>query len=120
MEEFIMDDRLELALAHANFKVSAYQQKQNLKIRLDNLLTYAYNGGIFKVSEQLISFVDVILLRKVSEIVLIDSRGNPILVTDLISFQDNIISLYFEATNEYHVSHEKLKKARTVKQVTDL
>lgn len=115
-----MDTRLEQALEYANFKVSVYQQKQTLKLRLDNLLTHAHNGGIFKITEQLISFVDVILRRSISELVLIDSRGNPVQIKDLISFQDVIVSLYFEATNEYHTEHEKLRKSRSVKQVTGL
>jgi len=115
-----MDDRLEKALEYANYKVTVFQQKQNLKLRLDQLLTYAHNGGIFKVSEQLISFVDSILRREVNEVVLIDTRGNPVKIDDLASFQDAIFSLYFEATNEYHAEYEKLRKARSVKQVTGL
>jgi len=113
-----MDTRLDNALEFANHKVSMFQQKQNLKLRLDNLLTYAHNGGIFKITEQLISFVDAILRRDVNEVVLIDSRGNPVEVKDLQSFQDDIFSLYFEATNEYMMEYEKLRKSRTVKAVT--
>jgi hypothetical protein len=113
-----MDDRLDNALEFANHKVSLFQQKQNLKLRLDNLLTYAHNGGIFKITEQLISFVDAILRREVNEVVLVDSRGNPVEIKDLQSFQDEIFGLYFEATNEYLVEFDKLRKSRTVKAVT--
>lgn len=113
-----MDNRLDNALEFANHKVSMFQQKQNLKLRLDNLLTYAHNGGIFKITEHLVSFVDAIRRRDVNEVVLIDSRGNPVEVKDLQSFQDDIFSLYFEATNEYMVEYEKLRKSRTVKAVT--
>ena len=113
-----MDNRLEQALEYANYKVTVFQQKQNLKLRLDQLLTYAHNGGIFKISENLISFVDALVRREVIEVVLIDSRGNPVKITDLVTFQDEIFSLYFEATNEYHAEHEKLRKARSVKQAT--
>lgn len=115
-----MDNRLEKALEFSNFKAAVFQQKQNLKLRLDNLLTYAHNGGIFKITQELISFIDVLVRREIEEVVLIDERGNPILIKDLLSFRDAIIGLYFEATNEYHFEHEKLRKARSVKQVTDL
>lgn len=115
-----MDTRLEQALEYANYKISVFQQKENLKLRLDNLLTYAYNGGIFKVSDTLISFVDALVRRNVESVVLIDHRGNPVTVSDINAFQDAIFSLYFEATNEYQIEFEKLRKARSVKQVTGL
>lgn len=115
-----MDTRLDQALAFANHKVSLYQQKQNLKLRLDNMLTYAFNGGIFKVSEQLLSFVDLILRKDVNEVVLIDSRGNPVEIKDLQTFQDEIFGMYFAATNEYLTEIDKLRKSRTVKAVTGL
>jgi hypothetical protein len=113
-----MDTRLDNALEFANHKVSLFQQKQNLKLRLDNLLTHAHNGGIFKITEHLVSFVDAILRREVNEAVLIDSRGNPVQIKDLQAFQDEIFGLYFEATNEYLVEYDKLRKSRTVKAVT--
>ena len=113
-----MDTRLDQALEFANHKVSLFQQKQNLKLKLDNLLTHAHNGGIFKITEQLVSFVDAILRREVNEVVLIDTRGNPVEIKDLQSFQDEIFGLYFEATNEYLLEYDKLRKSRTVKAVT--
>lgn len=115
-----MDSRLEQALEYSNYKVTIFKQKQTLKLRLDTLLTYAHNGGIFKVSEQLISFVEVMVRREITEMVLIDTRGNPVQITDLEAFQDTIVSLYFEATNEYHAASVLLSKARSIKQVTGL
>jgi hypothetical protein len=115
-----MDNRLEQALEYSNYKVTIFQQKENLKLRLDNLLTYAHNGGIFKISDTLISFVDALIRREVQEVVLIDHRGNPVKVSNIKLFQDEIFGLYFEATNEYQVEFEKLRKARSVKQVTGL
>ena len=115
-----MDTRLAQALEYSNYKVAIHKLKQALKLRLDNLLSYAYNGGLFKITEQLISFVDVMVKRDITEMVLIDSRGNPIQVKDLSDFLDTIISLYVESTNEYHLNFSALSKARSVKQVTGL
>lgn len=114
-----MDDRLTKALEYSNYKVTVFSQKQNLKLRLENLLTLAHNGGMFKITQELISFVDALLRKEASEVVLIDLRENPVKITDLQSFYDTIVGLYFEATNEYHMEFEKLRKARSVKQVTD-
>lgn len=115
-----MDTRLEQALEYANYKVSVFQQKENLKLRLENMLTLAINGGIFRVSDTLISFVDSLLRRDIVEVTLIDTRGNPVKITDLKDFQDQAFSKYFEATNEYQVEFDKLRKARSVKQVNGL
>lgn len=114
-----MDDRLTKALEYSNYKVTVFRQKQNLKLRLENLLTYAYNGGMFKISQELISFIDALLRKEVNEVVLVDSRENPVKINDLQDFYDTILGLYFEATNEYHLEYEKLRKARSVKQATD-
>jgi hypothetical protein len=114
-----MDDRLEKALAHGNYKVTVFQQKQNLKLRLENLLTYAHNGGIFKVSQELIAFIDALLRKEVTEVVLLDSRENPVKIANLQDFYDEIVSLYFEATNEYHQAYEDLRKARNVAKATE-
>jgi hypothetical protein len=114
-----MDDRLTKALEYSNYKVTVFQQKQNLKLRLENLLTFAHNGGMFKITQELISFVSSLLQKDVQEVVLIDSRENPVKISNLEEFYDTILSQYFEATNEYHLEFEKLRKARSVKQATD-
>jgi hypothetical protein len=114
-----MDDRLTKALEYSNYKVAVFQQKQNLKLRLENLLTFAHNGGMFKITQELISFVSSLLQKDVQEVVLIDSRENPVKISNLEEFYDTILSQYFEATNEYHLEFEKLRKARSVKQATD-
>jgi hypothetical protein len=114
-----MDDRLTKALEYSNYKVTVFQQKQNLKLRLENLLTFAHNGGMFKITQELISFVSSLLQKDVQEVVLIDSRENPVKIANLEEFYDTILGQYFEATNEYHLEFEKLRKARSVKQATD-
>lgn len=115
-----MDDRLEQALTYANYKATVFQQKQNLKLQLENLLTYAHNGGLFRVTDHLIAFVDVLVRKGLKEVVLLDSRENPVKVLDLVAFQDDIISLYFEATNEYLVNYDKIRKARSVSGVVGI
>jgi hypothetical protein len=115
-----MDTRLEQALEFANYKATIFQQKQNLKLKLENTLTISLNGGTFRVTQELISFIDTLMRRDINEAVLIDTRENPVKVSDLSDFQSKIISRYFEATNEYHVEMEKLRRARSVSQATDM
>ena len=47
------DDRLIKALAHANYKTTIVQQRENLKLRYANALLHAHNGGIFTVTPAL-------------------------------------------------------------------
>lgn len=110
-----MDTRLEKALEFAQYSTTIQKQRLNLKLRLENMLTYSTGGGTFKITEQLISFVDLLNDRGIDDTVLVDSRGIPVRISNLPIFFDTILSLYIEATNEYLVEFEALKKARTVK-----
>ena len=54
-----------------------------------------------------------------TEAVLLDSYTNPIKV-ELKEFYEEILSRWFEVTNDYYVEYEKLRKARKVHKVIDL
>jgi hypothetical protein len=110
-----MDDKLQKALVFSYYRVSLFNQKENIKLKMETMLVFAINGGIFKVSSDLITFVKSIIDLGYETVVLIDSNGNPIEITDLPTFLKDITSKYFEATNFYHAEYSKLKKARSVK-----
>jgi hypothetical protein len=112
-----MDVRLENALSQANYKAALATQKENTKLRYANALVFATNGGLFSSSPSLISFVDLLINKGETDAILIDDRGNPIMIADLKAFQDGLLTTYHEATNEYYTEFEKLKKARNVKAV---
>ena len=78
------------------------------------MLMHAYNGGIFKISQELISFVRLMIDQGKTRVVLVDQNGNPIEITDTQEFFDEIFSKYFEATNYYHTEYSKLRSARSV------
>ena len=110
-----MDDRIKKAIEFANYRKSLFNSKENLKIKVDSILTHATNGGLFKSSPELISFVKLIIDSGKESIVLIDVNGNPIEITDLSVFYEDLLDKYFRATNLYHAEYTKLKKARSVK-----
>lgn len=110
-----MDDRLEKALEFANYRVGLFNQKENIKLKMETMLSYGINGGIFKATPELISFITLISSHGKDTVVLIDINGNPIEITDLDLFKNELLSRYFEATNYYHVEYTKLRKARSVK-----
>lgn len=111
-----MDSRLEKALEFSNYRISLFNQKENIKLKVDNILTYACNGGIFKASLDLVTFIKTIQDLGHTSVVLLDRNQNPIEINDLPKFQKDILSKYFEATNYYHSEYTKLRKTRSVKE----
>lgn len=114
-----MSTTLSKALEFANYRTTLNNQKQALKVKTQGLLMYSINGGTFSVDRELITFCKMLLDQEEEFCVLLDDYENPIRV-ELESFYDEILSRYNEATNEYYVEYEKLKKARSIQNVLDL
>jgi hypothetical protein len=120
MEQTYMDDKLKEALEFSNFRLTLNNQKQNLKQRMNTMLTIGYNGSMFTSRLELINFVKQLLDLGVKQYVFLDDNENPVMVTDLLDFHSRLLSLYTEALNEYYVEHEKLKKMRDTKKLVGL
>jgi hypothetical protein len=112
-----MDERLAKALEFSKYRISLFNRKEDLKVKINGLLLYAQGGGIFSIKPELIAFVDLLVNRGRTQAVLIDDNGNPIEIADLGQFLDDILSKYFEATNLWHAEYVKLRSARTVKSI---
>jgi hypothetical protein len=112
-----MDERLEKALEFSKYRLSLFNRKEDLKIKVNNMLIHAHNGGIFGITQELISFVKLLLDHDTQRVVLIDENGNPTEITEIQLFFDDIMSKYFEATNLYHTEYSKLRSARSVKSI---
>lgn len=116
-----MESQLKSALDFANYRQTFSIQRKTLKEKVDAKLTYGYAGGIFKIDRELINFVQMLLDKQRTEgVVLLDQNGNPVLVDDLEKFQNEIMSRYFEVTNEYFEQYQVLKKSRSVEKLIDL
>lgn len=108
-----MDERLEKALEQANYIATIQNQKKNIQLRFSNNSLYSVNGGTFMVDQQLIAFAKAMIHH--DNIIVIDQRGNPILIEDPSKFYDEIVSKYIEATQEFYTSYSQLRKARNTK-----
>jgi hypothetical protein len=109
------NDRLQKALDFSKYRLSLIAKKEDLKLAVAKDLTFAYNGGIFKIDTQLIAFAKLIVdLDRDSNPVLIDANGNPIEILNIKEFYEQVLSRYFEATNTYHSEYTKIRKSRTV------
>lgn len=111
----VIDDRLNEAVAAANYRLTLTTQKNNAKLKLQKDLIFAKNGGMFNVSQELISFVQALITFGKSDAVLLDINKNPIEITDLQDFLETIIDQYYECTNDYLHEFKSLQKARTAK-----
>lgn len=110
-----MDAQLKAALDFANYSHTLTIQKKVLKERAAAKLTYGFNGGLFKIDQTLLTFVELLCGRgRVTGTVLMDANVNPILIADLTAFRDEIFSRYFEVTNEYLAAYQKIKASRSV------
>tara|TARA_R110000803_G_scaffold166037_1_gene229395 strand:+ start:62 stop:409 length:348 start_codon:yes stop_codon:yes gene_type:complete len=107
------------ALEFANYRVTLNNQQAQLKAKTQSLLSYSINGGTFTIDLILITFCKQLIDNSQTEVVLLDIYNNPIKV-DVESFYEEIISRYYEVTNNYYAEYEKLRKSRKVHKVLDL
>ncbi len=115
-----MQEQLKKALEFANYKQTFSIQRKTLKEKVDAKLTYGFNGGLFRIDRNLLTFVEILCNNeRTTGVVLLDSNDNPVLVEDLLAFKDDIFSRYFEVTNEYFEQYQALKKSRSVEKLID-
>jgi hypothetical protein len=116
-----VDESLKKALEFSNYNHTLSVQRKTMKEKMSAKLTYGYNGGIFKIDQSLMIFVDMLVNQgRTSGIPIIDSNGNPILIDDMESFKDEIFDRYFTTLIEYYEEFEKIKKNRSVEKLVDL
>jgi hypothetical protein len=114
-----MDERLSNALDFSNYMITLTNQKRILFEQYQNDLLHFFNGGQFIVTQQLISFCQSLLDLKQDETVLIDDNGIPVSIDDLDAFTNEILNVYFKASNKYLTEYNKLKTNRTVKGIVN-
>lgn len=84
--------------------------KRILREKIQTDLHFAYNGGLFKASPELISFVTA---WDSEELFLEDTYQNPIKVSKT-EFLSLCKQHYQTAMNSWHIQHEELKRIRKI------
>jgi len=108
-----------IAKKHLDHKIL----KQNAAERAEQALTLAYNGGLFKVTPELISFAETLMRfdeytgTYPDEYFLKDSYNNPIKIDDVHHFLHGLITKYNEVMNDWHNEYEQLRKIRKTDQL---
>jgi len=116
-----MDERLEKALEISNYMVTLNNQKRLLKEKYYEDLLHFENGCQFTITKELITFVGTMVSSgNDTDIVLIDDNDTPTAITDLVKFYDDILDVYFSASNEYNTKYNELKKKRSVEKLVGI
>ena len=113
-------ERLEKALDFSNTMKTFNLNKNNLKVKTQNLLSYSTAGGSFTVDQSLISFMNFVVSSGKTEISLLDKNDIPIRIEDTEKFLDEISSLYFEVVNDYYNEYQKLRSSRKIEKVLEI
>lgn len=113
-------ERLEKALDFSNTMQTFNLNKNNLKVKTQNLLNYSINGGTFNIDQSLIGFMHMIVTSGKKEAILLDKNDVPIKVDNTEKFLEDISSLYFEAINEYYNDYQKLRSSRKIEKVLEI
>ena len=115
-----MDERLQKALDFSNYALTINNQKRNIKNRVAQLQLVHLSNGVFIANHETISFLKSLIdLGHEKQVVILDSKENPIKISSLAELLEKLISAYFNAMNEYDSEYAKLRKVRSVKQIMD-
>ena len=114
-----MDERLERALEFANFRRTLSNQKKNVISRMRVLQTVHHNSGTFIADASTIAFINALIQAGKTAAIVVDTKENPIEIESLQDFLELLVGHYVEATNEYKVQMDKLKKSRNIKKIMD-
>lgn len=88
------------------------QQLVNLKNRLSQSLSFAFNDGLFIADQTLIAFINSAKVRNLTEFYILDSLEQPIHITDIEDFESKAWDQNQKALNEYFLAVDRLNKIR--------
>ena len=95
-------------VAHARARFDHATARQVLKEKYQAKLIFAYNGGMFRATPELLAFVQS---WPIPELYLADLYDNPIEIDKQV-FLVKLQQHYHEQMNAWHVEYEELNKKR--------
>lgn len=109
-----LDQQLEAALSFAQYQTTLNQQRRLLKEQFETETVVAYNGGLFKVTQEWLASID-----KESNWIL-DMNRNPVMIADPNELYELARTAYQTALAKYGDAYQQLRRQRSVKTLTDL
>lgn len=105
-----MDSEIEQLVSQVKQATDYQINKRHLRERIQTDLHFPYNGGLFKVTPELLAFVAT---WSTDEIYIEDVYQNPIEVDKQI-FLAKAQQHYHKVMNTWHQQHEELKRIRKI------
>jgi hypothetical protein len=116
-----MDEKIEKAFDVANYMASLSNQRRVILEEFDQKTVYYINGGTFKLTPELLSFVHLMISKgHVTDVAFIDANKFPVIINDVTLFYENIVDVYYNAVNEYAVKFTELKNKRKIEDIVSL
>jgi hypothetical protein len=114
-----MDNRLNDALAFANYRLTLQVQRQNIEARVNAALIVSYQNAIFRSSQTLIAFVGLRTTRS-DKLLVEDTSGNVIQIENSSEFLTVLLNAYDSAMELKQQELQKLKSARSTAKIVGL
>lgn len=114
-----LTEELQKTLNEAAYRLTLVTQREHLRIRAEKNLTIAKNGGSFRITPELINFIKIWISENRDEVILLDMNNNPIKITDIQTFYEELLERYAEVMNDWFVAYETLKKQRSVTKIVE-
>ena len=111
------DTRLKDSLKFANYRATLNNQQKKKKTNFEAQSIYSMNGGTFKLTPLLITYVKTLIDTGFDSAVILDINDTPIMIDDLEDFSDDINEKYLTLIREYYLDYEKIKEARSVEDI---
>jgi hypothetical protein len=99
---------------HARARFEHAAAKRTLKEKYQGKLIFAYEGGMFKVGPELITFLDVCVKQNKhaeTNIIILDLYDNPVSV-NVIELREIAFQYYTETMKSWFEEYEELNKNR--------
>ena len=101
-------DQIKDLKARSDHAFDVQLQKQNLLESCRARQVMAYNGGIFRVDQTLISFVNALKQNNETATIILDSNDNPVEIV-IEDFMNAAMQRYHEAVNTYHKLYKNIR-----------
>lgn len=115
-----MDQRLNDALAFANYRLTLQVQRQNILARVEAALLVSYQNSIFRASTELVAFVDAHQRLSTSDLYVNDQSDNSVKIDNPKEFVEQLVRAYDSAMALKHQEQQRLKSARTPAKIVGL
>lgn len=114
-----MDERIEKALEFSHYRITLKSKRNNLKRKVESKLIHSDSGGQFKLSQDFICFVDLMVRQGNDDLFLLDRDQTPVRIKHPEQFLKRILRIYHSTLNEYFHEYKKISTQRTVKKLID-